>query len=94
MRQHVVKGVLCEKVILDTGSDGHIFPRSVMPTVKEARGLVHGMCNGKEVLTHKGYVPMLGDEAWVPVGGKYLISISMLDRKGCTLTIKSGVMNV
>ena len=39
-------------------------------------------------------MPLLGDVAWVPVGGKYLISISMLDRRGCTVTIKSGVMDI
>ena len=85
VRQHVIEGVLCEDVILDTGSDGHILPRSVIPVARQAKGLVHGMGNGTEVL---------GDNAWVPANGKFLISISKLDKRGCTVKIKEGLMRV
>ncbi len=56
------------EVILDSGSNGHILPVSVMTEVKEAPSgsCVKGGGGGSEPLTHTGYVELLEGKAFAP----------------------------
>ena len=83
-------------VILDSGSDGHILPVSVMVDVKETKQgtFCGGMGDGRELLTHVGYVKLLEGKAYAPSNDKYLISMSMLDKAGCTYVGGKRVLRV
>ena len=84
------------EVILDSGSDGHILPLSVMSRTREAPpgSCVKGMGGGSEPLTHAGYVDLLGGTAYAPKSGKFLVSLPLLDRKGCSIHIEKGKMRI
>jgi hypothetical protein len=84
------------EVILDSGSDGHILPVSVMTKVRRAPpgSCVKGVGGGSEPLTHTGYVELLDGQAFAPKSGQFLVSIPLLDRGGCSVTIKNGRMRV
>jgi hypothetical protein len=84
------------EVILDSGSDGHILPVSVMTKVRRAPpgSCVLGVGGGNEPLTHTGYVELLDGQAFAPQSGQFLVSIPLLDRGGCSVKIKSGRMRV
>ncbi len=49
-------------VVMDTGSDGHLLPTSVMTDVRKTPEGTYcgGVGQGREPLTHTGYVESLG----------------------------------
>ena len=81
---------------MDTGSDGHILPTSVMTGVwKTAEGTYcGGMGKGRELLTHTGYVECLKGRAYAPTNDTYLMSMSMLDKEGCIYVGGGGMLRV
>ena len=64
-----------EAKFLDTACDGHIVPNIFMN-----RDCIRRI--------HNGYVDLLQGKAYAPQGTKYLVSVPMLDRAGCTATIR------
>ena len=83
-------------VVMDTGSDGHLLPTSVMTEVKETAEGTYcgGVGQGREPLTHIGYVESLKGRAYAPTNDTYLMSMSMLDKAGCIYVGGGGMLKV
>ena len=85
----------CVEVILDSGSNGNLLPASVLSNVRKPRKavFVDGI-GGRAELSHVGYSELLKGKSYVPLDEKFLASIPMLDKQGCTIVVKGGVMRV